>query len=113
MTTSSTEIFDVAREARAKALVTRDQGRVLVSRAEDILSREPHITVELGSAEALSPSFADEFFGALAEHLGSSQFRLRVRVRCPNEAWQVLIRKVLGHRRTRWKKDVRTESSVV
>jgi hypothetical protein len=100
MTSSLTETFDVVLECGSRSLVTRDQGRALLDKLETRLESSASIRVELAQAEAFSPSFADEFFGGLAEHLGLAEFSKRVRVHCPSEAWRILIQKVLAHRRS-------------
>ena len=96
MSSSSSEVFDLARGGRA--LVTREQGQLLLGEARECLGRVRVLEVQLVGAEALSPSFADEFFGGLADWLGVEGFRARIKVRCPAEAWRVLIQKVLSHR---------------
>lgn len=99
MTSSWTDIFDVVAESGSGSLVTRDQGHELLEKVELRLASPGAIRVDLLGVEALSPSFADEFFGGLAEHLGAAEFSKRIRVHCPSEAWRILIQKVLAHRR--------------
>jgi len=98
---SSDEEMRLADEARAKALVTRDQGRELLDRAVVRSESARGLYVDLEGAEALSPSFADEFFGGLWEHLGDAEFRARVKILNASETWKLLIGKVLAHRRAR------------
>lgn len=98
MTCSSTESFDLVGKAGARALVTREQGRTLATLALARIEAGAALRVEIDPAEALSPSFADEFFGILVDRLGRERFASRVRVHCSQETWRVLISKVLSHR---------------
>jgi hypothetical protein len=97
MICSSSEDLDLVREVASKALVTREQGGSLLRVAEQRLLDQEHLVIDLDGAEALSPSFADEFFGGLAEGLGADELRTRIKIRCANEEWRILIRKVLSH----------------
>ena len=98
MSSSSTEPFDLSKECDSKALVTREQGAALLILAAKRLGVEERFEISVDGAEALSPSFADEFFGGLSESLGREEFGRRVRIRCSSQTWKLLIRKVLAHR---------------
>ena len=98
MSSSSIEPFDLSGECGSTALVTREQGAALLVRAAKRLEVGERLEVSVDGAEALSPSFADEFFGGLSESLGREEFGRRVRIRCSSQTWKILIRKVLAHR---------------
>lgn len=76
------ERIDLGATANGRTLLTGDQGRKLL---EEIPARVPNgarITLDLSSATALSPSFADELFGGLDSALGA-EFRSRIQIVCP------------------------------
>src|SRR5438445_11613660 len=98
--TSSPDVLVLADVAGSKTLVTRDQGRVLLEGALSQLDNMRILHVDMSGIDALSPSFADEFFGGLLERLGGTGFRERVRVENHTEELRMLIRKVLGHRKS-------------
>jgi hypothetical protein len=94
----SNERVDLAASVGSKTLLTRDQGRAL---RESILARWTAgqlLTLDLSTAEAISPSFADEFFGGLESALGGA-FRSSIRIVCPQAEWRSLISAALAHRR--------------
>lgn len=96
----SNDRVDLAAEAGSKTLLTRDQGRAL---RESILKRcaaDHRLTLDLSAAEAISPSFVDEFFGGLESALGDA-FRSSIRIVCPQAEWKSLISAALAHRRAK------------
>jgi len=101
MTSSSDERFELVDPTGAKNLTTRAQGRALLECALGRLESGRSIEVDLAGLSALTPSFADEFFGGLLERLGDHRFREQVRIRGANETCRVLIRAVLADRRLR------------
>ncbi len=99
-TSLPSERIDLAATAKGRTLLTRDQGQKL---REEILARVANcdrITLDLSSATALSPSFADELFGGLDSALGA-EFRNRIQIVCPQPEWRTLISSALGHRRAK------------
>ena len=108
--TSSSEELTLRSAGLSAALVTRDQGAEMLGRARELLRSGRDLRIDLSGVEAISPSFADEFFGGMFEELGESEFRRRVRIRCPSTPWRALIQKVLAKRRERPKVSPPSES---
>jgi len=101
MTSSSDDRFELVDPEGARNLTTRAQGRALLARALARLDSGRAIEVDLSGLAALTPSFADEFFGGLLEGLGEGRFKDSVRIRGASETCRVLIRAVLADRRAR------------
>jgi len=99
MTSSLPEEIDVVKAAGSSALLTRDQGATLRALILSMLESREALTIDMSGVKALTPSFADEFFGGLDSALGA-EFSRRVRVRCAQPAWKRLIQVAIGHRRT-------------
>jgi len=101
--TSSSDSFDLVAEGSARLLLTREQGRTLLTDVLERLQKRQMLVLSLEGVEAISPSFADELFGGLAEALGPLEFGKRVRIQCGTPAWRSLIGKVVAHRQHRRK----------
>ena len=84
-------------------MLTRVQAEPLRAKAMKLLGTADTLRVDMTGANALSPSFADEFFGAMSAQMGISNFRARVRVVCEKPSWRKLISAVLAHRAARSK----------
>jgi len=96
---SSTEVIDLAKGTDSSSLLTRDQGRRLRGKVLETLSQCDKVTLDLGRAQALSPSFADELFAGLEKELGPD-FSKRIKISGAKPEWQRLISSALQHRRT-------------
>ncbi|MBI5709774.1 MAG: STAS-like domain-containing protein [Candidatus Eisenbacteria bacterium] len=98
MNFSSERSLDPVTILGARVLATRDQGKKLRELAIGRLRQPGVLEVSLERVEAVSPSFADEFFGGLMEELGRDEFLRRIRVGNASEEIRLLIRKVVSHR---------------
>lgn len=96
---SSTELVDLAKGTDSSSLWTRDQGRRLRATVLERLKQCEKVTLDLTHAQALSPSFADEFFAGLEKELGAD-FARRVKISGARPEWQRLISSALQHRRS-------------
>lgn len=99
MTKSSSDAFRLTKHEESRLLVTRVQGRRLLGEALGLLESGKFLTVDLAGAEAISPSFADEFFGGLLRTLGPEAFRKCVKILGTNQETRVLVLKVLSRAR--------------
>ncbi len=97
MTSSFKPVIDLAEGTGSPSLLTRDQGRELRLYVIKKLQDTDSVVLDLTHVEALSPSFADELFGGLNEHLGQT-FRKRIQISCPKAEWRRLISSVLQYR---------------
>jgi hypothetical protein len=79
------------------SLSTRESGKQVREAAIAALGGCDVLTVDFGGAE-VSPSFADEFIGKLAEHLGRAEFRSRLNVCGLSEATRLLLNEVVARR---------------
>lgn len=95
------DIVEIVGIVGSTALVTRDQGRLLKHHVAAMLPEGRSVVLDLEGAEAVSPSFADEFFGGLLEDLGTEEFRRRVQVRGMTPDVRVLLNRVLAYRSAR------------
>ena len=100
---SSAEAIRLARSSDSAALVTREQGKALLTLVLSFLDSNNSIILSLEGAEALSPSFADELFAGLDQALGE-EFKTRVRIECARPEWRRLISSALQHRRSQPRK---------
>ena len=98
MTISLKNTVNLASAADSRALVTREQGKALLTKVLIHLQQGGEIVLDLDGTEALSPSFADELFAGLDAALGA-QFKRLVRISCKKAEWKRLISSALQHRR--------------
>jgi hypothetical protein len=98
MSSSNADFLDLARATYSPALVTREQGKTLLAMVLSRLESTDVVSLGLDSAEALSPSFADELFAGLDETLGAD-FKRRIRIQCARHEWRRLISSAMQHRR--------------
>lgn len=59
---------------------------------------EDRLVIDFEGIDIMSPSFADECVGKLAENLGVQTFRTRVTLRGANETNRILINGILNRR---------------
>lgn len=81
--------------------LTRDQGEALCSRlvtAHDNLGQDDLLVIDFEGVTAMTPSFADECLGKLAERVGSSRFRSTVRLIGASEPVRILVNSILSRR---------------
>lgn len=98
ITSPTEQVFDVAGGTTSRSLLTREQGRNLRSQVLKRLELVDRLTLDLTTAQDLSPSFADELFAGLEAELG--QFSTRLTIKCPNAEWRRLITSAMQHRRS-------------
>jgi STAS-like domain of unknown function (DUF4325) len=83
----------------AGRLITRRLARMHRNRLESLLEeRSDGVEVDLSQVELMTPSFADEYFGVLAERYGREAFRQRIRIRGAGEDLRHLLAAVIGQR---------------
>lgn len=95
MTSSKTETEPVVFRGQH---ITRQLARMHRNRIENLLATQESVLVELGELELMTPSFADECFGVLAERLGRDEFRRRIRLKGATAEVKHLLTAVIGHR---------------
>jgi len=95
---SKPDFFDLTDGTDSVSLLTRDQGRALMTEVLARLEEHETVTLDLSRAQTLSPSFADELFAGLDSALGAD-FSRRVRISGARPEWQHLIKSALHHRR--------------
>ena len=78
--------------------VTRNMGQSMRARLLAFEASAPpgeELTIDVSGIEALTPSFADEFFGRTVLAMGLDHFRKRFRIVGVTEEIKVLISKVI------------------
>lgn len=83
------------------AFLTRSQGEKLRHRIEEIFSNLEsghRIAIDFAGVDVMTPSFADECFGKLAERLGANRFRQSISLNGADETIRTLINSVLAER---------------
>ena len=81
--------------------LTRSQGekvRVRLVEYYDALSENDELVIDFEGIVAMTPSFADECFGKLAQRIGAERFRASVTLTGANETLHVLLNSVLRRR---------------
>lgn len=82
-------------------LLTRAQGEKIRARIEELLDGLPagdRVVVDLSDVQVMTPSFADECLGKLAERLGAAKFREAIRLTGADETNRTLVNAVLSER---------------
>jgi len=93
------QVFRVAE--READLLTRGQGELVRAQLVELhetLAPGERLTIDFAGVSAMTPSFADECFGKLAERLGANVFRSSVRLVGADEVVRVLVNSVLARR---------------
>jgi len=78
-------------------LVTRDQGKKLLSIIISNIKPDYIIIIDFGDLETISPSFIDELFNGLKKELGDN-FSKKIKVICHVPEWRKLIQAALKYR---------------
>jgi hypothetical protein len=79
------------------SLSTRESGARAREQFHSALLQQLVVAADFGDRE-VSPSFADELFGKLAEEIGSVEFRKRVRAIGLTESTRQLVNQVVARR---------------
>src|ERR1700730_755446 len=79
-------------------LITRQLARMHRNRVENALERQASVVVDLSQVELMTPSFADECFGTLAEEFGANEFKRKIRLKGPGSEVKHLLKVVISHR---------------
>ena len=85
-------------------LLTRSQGERLRRRIEEVvqgLEEGDRVAIDFSQVSAITPSFADECFGKLAERLGAERFRATISLNGADETVRTLVNAVLSERLAR------------
>lgn len=93
------------------AFLTRAQGarvRERLVKSHTALREGERLSIDLSGVKTMTPSFADECLGKLAERLGAEIFRATVTLIGANNIIRVLINSVLSHRLAKAKVDRKT-----
>ncbi|OWY73076.1 hypothetical protein B7486_01645 [cyanobacterium TDX16] len=80
---------------------SRDQGERVRKRILEILgnlSPIEQLVIDLSGLSRMTPSFADECLGKLAEQLGGEKFRNQIRLRGAEGSTRILVNAVLAKR---------------
>lgn len=102
MTSSNSSVEEIVFRGQ---LITRQLARMHRNRIENALEKPGRegVLVDVSQVEVMTPSFADECFGVLAERYGKESFRRRVRIRAADENVRHLLAAVIGQRLSRRK----------
>jgi len=92
-----TLIFEVVLASLIPASSTRENGRLARQAIQRILRDNEVVEIDLIGVR-LSPSFADECFGVLAESLGRDPFKNRVKIRNVPSVSRELLKHVIIRR---------------
>lgn len=82
-------------------LLTRAQGERIRARLAELHEQLPPgglLEIDLAGVGTMTPSFADECFGKLAERVGQQSFRSSISLKGADETIRVLINSVLARR---------------
>lgn len=85
----------------ATGFLTRDQGEALRTRLVTVhenLGRDDLLVIDFEGVTAMTPSFADECLGKLAERVGSSRFRSTIKLIGASEPVRILVNSILSRR---------------
>jgi hypothetical protein len=74
---------------------TRESGALARERVLRVLANHAQVVLDFSNASFVTPSFADELVGRLAEALGEAEFRRRVELTNVDQQIRPLIRQVL------------------
>ncbi len=84
--------------------LTRRQGKKIRERlvkAYEGLAGGDRLTIDFDRVDTMTPSFADECFGKLAERIGALHFRKTVSLVRASDLIRTLVNSVLSHRLAR------------
>lgn len=86
---------------RCTDCLTRNQGesvRSCLVKAHEGIGPDDFLVIDFAGINAMTPSFADECFGKLAERIGSGRFILSVKLTGAVEPVKTLINSILTQR---------------
>ncbi len=93
-----TSVYRLIGDANA-GFKTRHEGSDVRSQIEKVLAKtDDMVAIDFSGVAVMTPSFADECFGKLAQELGIDEFKKRIRLRGADETIRVLMNFVLSER---------------